>query len=59
MTERIRQSIGGVCLAAVFGLGALALGRDNVAGAALFFLALLVGVVSLLNIGLDLIKPQD
>ncbi|MCD4535640.1 hypothetical protein LRP67_16225 [Nocardioides sp. cx-169] len=58
MTERIRQSLGGLCLAAPIGLGALVIGRDNGAGAVLAFIALLIAVVCLLNLGLDLVKPQ-
>ena len=60
MTDRIRQSIGGVCIAAVCAiLGFVADAYVDGVGALLYFLALLIGVVSLLNIGLDLMQKRD
>lgn len=58
MTERMRQSLGGLCLAAAIGLGALTIGSGNGAGVLLGLIALLIAVVCLLNAGLDLMGPK-
>lgn len=59
MTDRIRQSIGGLCLAvALLVVGVIAYPHSDALGGVAYFMAALVGLVCLLNLALDLMKPR-
>lgn len=60
MTDKTRQNIGALCLAvACLIVGLIARPESELLGALCFTAAAFLGLVSLVNLGLDLMKPKQ